>query len=123
MSQVRLTGCEFSDNTMPDACVLKSSNDSQGNGWFEIADTVFCGNSPSNEFCADWSDLGGNTFEDDCGPGCVADIFEDGAVTVEDLLIVLAQYGTAGPEADIDGSGEVDVEDLLIVVGSWGECP
>ena len=121
-SKVTLVGCYFSENLMASDCVLAGSG-SGGNGWFEVSDTHFCGNDPGNGICTDWSDLGGNTFEDECGPGCVADIFEDGAVTVEDLLIVLAQYGTAGPEADIDGSGEVDVEDLLIVVGSWGECP
>jgi hypothetical protein len=61
--------------------------------------------------------------DDSCDPGCPADIFEDGAVTIEDLLILLAQYGTPGPEADIDGNGIVNIEDLLMVVGSWGDCP
>ena len=61
--------------------------------------------------------------EDDSCDLCAGDIFEDGAVTIEDLLILLAQYGTLGPEADIDGNGIVNIEDLLLLVGTWGDCP
>jgi hypothetical protein len=118
-SMVTLQGCEFRDNAMAVDCVLGESL----GGLYEVSDTRFCGNSPGNGICASWNDLGGNTFEDSCGPECVADILEDGEVTIEDLLIVLAQYGTPGPEADIDGNGVVDIEDLLVVVGSWGACP
>jgi hypothetical protein len=107
--------CVFAGNTMFDNCVIY--------GGSTISDTAFCGNIPGNEICSAWNDLGGNTFEDSCGPPCVADILEDGEVAIEDLLIVLAQYGTPGPEADIDGNGIVDVEDLLMLVGSWGACP
>ena len=116
-SNVTLQGCEFRGNSIAVDCVLR------GSGSFDVTDTAFCGNSPGNGICASWSDLGGNTFEDDCGPPCIADIFEDGAVTIEDLLILLAQYGTPGPAADIDGNGIVNIEDLLLLVGTWGICP
>jgi len=43
----------------------------------------------------------------------------DGIVNVEDLLIVLAQWGTAGPEGDVNFDGIVNVEDLLIVLANW----
>jgi len=55
---------------------------------------------------------------------CYADIDNDGAVNVIDLLEVIAAWGECG-ECIIDpnGDGYVDVSDLLMVVGSWGACP
>jgi hypothetical protein len=48
-----------------------------------------------------------------------ADINGDGVVDVQDLLIVLADWGgTSGP-ADINGDGVVDVQDLLLLLAAW----
>jgi hypothetical protein len=46
----------------------------------------------------------------------------DGLVDVEDLLGVLAAFGTKGGAANVrkNGSGVVDVEDLLLVLSSFG---
>ncbi len=51
----------------------------------------------------------------------------DGVVDVHDLLLILVQWGTAGPEGDFTGAdgepdGIVDVHDLLAVLGAWGPC-
>jgi len=43
----------------------------------------------------------------------------DGVVNVEDLLIVLGQWGTMGPEGDVNHDGIVNVEDLLMVLANW----
>lgn len=43
----------------------------------------------------------------------------DGVVNIEDLLIVLAQWGTPGPEGDVNHDGIVDIQDLLIVLSNW----
>jgi len=43
----------------------------------------------------------------------------DGIVDVEDLLIVLAQWGTTGPEGDVNHDGIVNVVDLLMVLANW----
>jgi len=56
-----------------------------------------------------------------------ADGVPDGMVDVLDLLLVLIQWGTAGPEADITGpeglpDGVVDDLDLLEVIAMWGPC-
>ncbi len=65
-------------------------------------------------------------------PPCPGDItgpdgIPDGTVDVQDLLLVLAQWGTAGPEGDITGAdgvpdGIVDVSDLLAILAAWGPC-
>jgi hypothetical protein len=43
----------------------------------------------------------------------------DGIVVVQDFLMLLAQWGTPGPEADVNNDGTVDVNDFLIVLASW----
>ena len=54
--------------------------------------------------------------------GCASDINGDGVVGVDDVLAVLAGWGSTG-DGDVDGSGTIDVDDLLIVIASWGVCP
>jgi hypothetical protein len=65
-------------------------------------------------------------------PFCAADITgplgpgnPDGNVDALDFLLVIAQWGTAGPEADITGPGGtpdgiVDALDFLLVIAQWG---
>ncbi len=88
----------------------------------------------------------GAAQDDDAGPNsgsaytfhrfdtsCPADVSgpdgaPDGFVDVYDLLLILAQWGTPGPEGDFTGAdgepdGIVDVHDLLAVLGAWGPCP
>jgi len=56
------------------------------------------------------------------GPSpCTADLDGDGNVNTSDLLILFAQWGTAGL-ADLDGNGVVDTADLLILFANWGSC-
>jgi len=53
--------------------------------------------------------------------GCVADFAPDGRINVDDLLHVIAHWGTT-LEGDHDGSGVMDVGELLLVIQSWGAC-
>ena len=48
-----------------------------------------------------------------------ADVDGDGIVGVNDLLLVLSQWGTSGPEADINDDGIVNVSDVLAVLAAW----
>ena len=51
------------------------------------------------------------------------DINGDGWVGVDDLLIVIANWGQCNPAecpADLNGDGWVGVDDLLIVIANWG---
>ena len=64
-----------------------------------------------------------------CGDGsvctiipCDADLNDDDFVGVNDLLMVIDQWGATNSLADINNDNIVDVSDLLIVVGEWGQC-
>ncbi len=56
-------------------------------------------------------------------PTPCADADDDGIAGINDLLILLAQWGSSveGPP-DFDGSGIVGIEDLLILLADWGPC-
>jgi len=57
-------------------------------------------------------------------PPCAADITHDGAVTGDDLAILLDAWGQVGAgAADIDRSGRVEGGDLALLLGAWGACP
>jgi len=79
-------------------------------------DTTVCDNTP-DEFDSPWLDEGGNTR---CI--CPADINGNGLVDVNDVLVVVAQWGTEGPQGDINRDGIVNVLDLLITIDLFGPC-
>jgi len=56
---------------------------------------------------------------------CSGDADATGFVDIEDLLVVLSEFGTcpSGCAADFDDDGDVDVDDMLVVIGNWGPCP
>lgn len=61
-------------------------------------------------------------------PECPGDVTGEGdEVNVDDLLVVLNNWGPcADPEdcaGDITGEGDVNVDDLLSVLNNWGPCP
>lgn len=60
-------------------------------------------------------------------PECPGDITGAGEVNVDDLLVVLNNWGPcADPNdcpGDVTGEGEVNVDDLLVVLNNWGPCP
>lgn len=55
---------------------------------------------------------------------CSGDLTGDAIVNVDDLLVVMAQWGAcSGCAGDLNGDMMVDVGDLLTVINAWGECP
>lgn len=54
---------------------------------------------------------------------CPSDFNEDGMVDVNDLLLLIAAWGSCDtcPE-DLNSDGVVDVNDLLLVIAAWGSC-
>ena len=54
-------------------------------------------------------------------PPCNADLDDDGAVGVSDLLTLLAKWGPCEDcISDLDGDGSVGVSDLLELLAGWG---
>ena len=54
---------------------------------------------------------------------CLADLDGDLMVSVNDLLVVIAQWGSSASLGDINRDGFTNVDDLLLVMQSWGGCP
>ncbi|MCH2133025.1 MAG: FG-GAP-like repeat-containing protein [Phycisphaerales bacterium] len=58
----------------------------------------------------------------DCEVLCPGDVDGSGTIDVDDLLTILAAFGSTDAESDLDGNGVVDVNDVLIVIAGWGAC-
>jgi hypothetical protein len=55
---------------------------------------------------------------------CEGDGNGDNLINIDDLLMVINNWGAVGAnEGDLNGNGIVDIDDLLLVVGGWGACP
>jgi V8-like Glu-specific endopeptidase len=58
---------------------------------------------------------------------CIGDIAGpggNGAVDIQDLLLVIASWGATGiDEADVNLDNVVNITDLLAVIAVWGPCP
>jgi hypothetical protein len=54
---------------------------------------------------------------------CVGDLNNDGFINIDDLLQLVANWGSPGPIGDINYDCNVDVKDLLILIQGWGTCP
>ena len=69
--------------------------------------------------------IGGQELWIDCLEGDVAtamagDINNDGSVNVQDLLLLLAEWGNSGANgADLNGDGTVNIQDLLLLLANW----
>jgi len=49
------------------------------------------------------------------------DINQDGFIFLADFAMMVAQWGTAGPESDLNGDGVVSMPDNDLLSGEWGE--
>jgi hypothetical protein len=55
---------------------------------------------------------------------CPWDLTDDGFVGINDLLILLANWGpNPGHPADFNGDDFVGINDLLALLANWGSCP
>ena len=58
---------------------------------------------------------------EEAADGCLGDLNQDGAVTVADILAMLAAFGCLTDcMGDVDGDGSVTVQDLLVLLGEFG---
>ena len=78
----------------------------------------------SDAYCCDnlWDQICADAAIAMCGlNNCPCDVVVDGMVNVQDLLFVLAQWGT--PNGDCNMDGTTNVLDVLALLGAWGPCP
>lgn len=55
---------------------------------------------------------------------CPADLDGNGSIDLDDLNLVLTNFGTSNPAGDTDGNGIVDLDDLNAVLTQFGDvCP
>ena len=66
------------------------------------------------------NDVDGDGIPDECT--CPGDATGDGQADVNDVLALLAAYGTNDPNADLDGDGIVNVNDILLLLQWYGDC-
>ena len=68
-------------------------------------------------------DVDGNGIPDECQKptNCVADPTGNQVVDVDDLLVVINNWGNPGL-GDLNTSGTTDVDDLTLVINNWGVC-
>jgi hypothetical protein len=71
------------------------------------------------------SDMNGNGIPDECEAlPCAGDFNGDGAVSGQDLGIILGAWGAAtATPADLNRDGVVNGLDLGVLLGAWGACP
>ncbi len=55
---------------------------------------------------------------------CLGDVNISGGVGLEDLILLLANWGPcpASCDADLDGDGAVGIRDMLMLLATWGPC-
>jgi len=54
------------------------------------------------------------------GDDCPADLDGNNSIDLDDLNLVLSNFGTSNPEGDTDGNGVVDLDDLNAVLTAFG---
>ncbi|MCH2134252.1 MAG: hypothetical protein MK116_10920 [Phycisphaerales bacterium] len=81
-----------------------------------FTDSVLCDNEP-DEIFAPYLDGGGNTL---CV--CAADIDGNGEVEINDVLVVIAQWGSTTGLGDVNFDGVTDISDLLVALDTFGPC-
>ena len=131
--------CDIADGTVtdcdesgvPDVCEILDDPDldCDGGGVLDVCDLadpmLNCNDNDWVDACeiADGlaDDLNGDGIPDECQ--CLGDLNRDFFVGVDDLLLVLSQFGLSGGSADIDYDGIVGVSDILAMLSVWGPCP
>ncbi len=111
---LEITNCSITGNTAINAG--GGIRSVAGSAPVSFTSTTLCDNEP-DEIVGPFIDNGGNTL---CV--CPPDINGNGIVEVDDILIVVAQWGTPGPQGDINQDGIVDIADLLAAIDAFGPC-
>lgn len=94
----------------------------------DIDSSTICGSTGGSgePITGDWNDLGGNSLSASCTFFCGGDIDANGLVNVEDILLLLSEWGqcdgVSSCFSDQNEDSTVDVNDLLMLIANWGTC-
>jgi len=120
---LRLWGFAFevADAEMPAICEEFLPTMLFLSGW--ISDCNANGTPDADDIAAGTShDINGNGVPDECE--CFGDIDIDGDVDLDDLAVLLTNYGTPSgatfEDGDLDGDGDVDLADLAALLSAYG---
>ena len=114
----RLTSLEHDSEMLFDA--LFQGRDADGMTWQDAASTTMsyqgeldCNNNLTPDTCdiasGESQDANGNGIPDECEPLCAWDLNGDNATSVDDLLILIGNFGTI-----------YEVDDLLALLAEFG---
>lgn len=115
-------------NGIPDSCDLTVGGmDCDGNGELDTCEiaagtAIDCNENGTPDACdilTGAPDINRDGVPDECQ--CLGDLTGDGFVGLDDLGILLANYGRTNPAGgDIDVDGDVDLTDLGFILASFG---
>jgi hypothetical protein len=54
---------------------------------------------------------------------CAGDVNTSGTVDIDDLVLVITNWGATSGPADLNGDHIVNIDDLVLVITHWGGCP
>jgi hypothetical protein len=133
---------DFDSDAVPDECQI-DCNENSIPDYYEIEEGLVtdCNSNEIPDDC-DWfvlgdcdedglidgceEDINEDIIPDDCQ--CIADLTEDGIVSIQDLLQLVSAWGD-NPEPhsepvpeDMNADMYVDVEDLIYLITEWGDC-
>jgi hypothetical protein len=137
-----ITGCQDSaacnydaTATDPGTCIYADGNceiceggtaitqDADGDGVCDGDEIVGCQDSTACNYDAAATDPGTCDYITctEQPEGCEADLNQSGTVGVDDLLMLLAEFGCTGNcPVDVDGDGVTGVTDILLLLSSFG---
>ena len=73
--------------------------------------------------------MNGNGVPDECENLCPWDVWQDGVVGIDDLVLLINHWGPCADPGDCpwdceeEPDGSVGIDDLVAVINHWGPCP
>ena len=104
---------------------IDTGGGSSTGGTLEVIGTIGQPDASSTVLTGGNFEVRGGFWNGSVIPLCAADIAtpHDGMVNIDDLLVVINQWGSVGGPGDVNHDNIVNIDDLLAVIGAWGNCP
>ena len=116
-------GMLITPSTLASMSSMAITQDADGDGVCDGAEIVGCQDSTACNYDAAATDPGTCDYITctEQPEGCEADLNQSGTVGVDDLLMLLAEFGCTGNcPVDVDGDGVTGVTDILLLLSSFG---